>query len=323
MLNGLADIVSLRVAVVGCGRWGSHHLAALVRLQDQLNIEHIVACDNDQNVAQSLRLSGFCVHENVESLVDDHQIDAVIVATPNNTHYALGKMFLEQGVHALVEKPLSVNHDLASSLVSISVEKGKILKTGFLLRFHPCVQDLHSRIRSGQLGAIERIEYKRLSTREGDSESNCLDSLAIHGVDLATLLLSEQSPMAISSVRGDERYANLILEFPYQVEVEIEVGWARKQDIGEFRIYGSNGIAVVHLNQHDSYTILRDDKHMHEVVESKQSPLDGQLKDFLTVESKNTFAASTGSILRTIDCIEQARQKLPSRGVNAARELKR
>ena len=128
MLNGLASIVSLRVAVVGCGRWGSHHLAALVRLQDQLNIEHIVACDTDLDVAQSLRLSGFCVHENVESLVEEHQVDAVIVATPNNTHYALGKMFLEQGVHALVEKPLSVEHDLASSLVSISVEKGKVLK---------------------------------------------------------------------------------------------------------------------------------------------------------------------------------------------------
>jgi hypothetical protein len=173
------------------------------------------------------------------------------------------------------------------------------------------------------LGAIERIEYKRLSTREGDSESNCLDSLAIHGVDLATLLLSEQSPMAISSVRGDDRYANLILEFPHQVEVEIEVGWARKQDIGEFRIFGSNGIAVVQLNQHDSYTILRDGENMHEVVESKQAPLDGQLKDFLALESNTTFAASTGSILRTIDCIEQARQKLPSRGVTAARELKR
>jgi hypothetical protein len=129
--------------------------------------------------------------------------------------------------------------------------------------------------------------------------------------------------MAISSVRGDDRYANLILEFPHQVEVEIEVGWARKQDIGEFRIFGSNGIAVVQLNQHDSYTILRDGENMHEVVESKQAPLDGQLKDFLALESNTTFAASTGSILRTIDCIEQGRQKLPSRGVTAARELKR
>ena len=323
MLNGLADIVSLRVAVVGCGRWGSHHLAALVRLQDQLNIEHIVACDNDHNIAQSLRLSGFCVHENVESLVDEHQIDAVIVATPNNTHYALGKMFLEQGVHALVEKPLSVDHDLASSLVAISVEKGKILKTGFLLRFHPCVQDLHHQIRSGKLGAIERIEYKRLSTRVGDPESNCLDSLAIHGIDVATLLLSEQSPMAISSISGGSRYANIILEFPYQVEVEIEVGWARKQNIAEFTIYGSNGVAVVQLNQHDSYTILRDGDHVQEAVECRQAPLDGQLEDFLDFGSDTTYAASTGSILRTIDCIEQVRQKLLSRGVKAARELKR
>ena len=315
--------MSLRVAVVGCGRWGSHHLTALRRLRDQLNIIHIIACDNDKVIAQSLRESGYTVHEDATTLVDEHQLDAVIVATPNSTHYSLGKMFLEQEVHALVEKPLSVHHDSASSLVSISVEKGKVLKTGFLLRFHPCVQDLHSRIRSGELGAIERIEYKRLSTREGDSTSNCLDSLAIHGLDIATLLLSEQSPMAISSVVGDERHSKLILEFPYQVEVEIEAGWGCKQNVAEFRLHGSNGVAIVHLNQHDLYSIIRDGKEETVLADSEQTPLDGQLIDFLTFNSKTSSAASTGSILRTIDCIEQARLKLTSRGVKTARELKR
>ena len=315
--------MSLRVAVVGCGRWGSHHLTALRRLRYQLNIELIVACDNDKRITQSLRQAGYTVHEDAASLVDEHQLDAVIVATPNSTHYSLGKMFLEQEVHALVEKPLSVHHDSASSLVSISVEKGKVLKTGFLLRFHPCVQDLHSRIRSGELGAIERIEYKRLSTRDGDSDSNCLDSLAIHGLDIATLLLSEQSPMAISSVVGDERHSKLILEFPYQVEVEIEAGWGCQQNVALFRLHGSNGIAIVRLNQHDSYSIIRDGNEEPVMVNSKQSPLDGQLIDFLTFDSKTTSAASTGSILRTIDCIEQARLKLASLGVKTARELKR
>jgi predicted dehydrogenase len=323
LLNGSAINVSLRVAVVGCGRWGSHHLTALRRLRYQLNIELIVACDNDKRITQSLRQAGYTVHEDAASLVDEHQLDAVIVATPNSTHYSLGKMFLEQEVHALVEKPLSVHHDSASSLVSISVEKGKVLKTGFLLRFHPCVQDLHSRIRLGELGAIERIEYKRLSTREGDSNSNCLDSLAIHGLDIATLLLSEQSPMAISSVVGDERHSKLILEFPYQVEVEIEAGWGCQQNVALFRLHGSNGIAIVRLNQHDSYSIIRDGNEEPVMVNSKQSPLDGQLIDFLTFDSKTTSAASTGSILRTIDCIEQARLKLASLGVKTARELKR
>ena len=315
--------MSLRVAVVGCGRWGSHHLAALTRLQTQLDIQQIVACDNDTTVTHSLQGAGYIVHEDATSLVQEHEIDAVIVATPNKTHYALGKMFLEQGVHALVEKPLSIEHDTASSLVSISVEKGKILKTGFLLRFHPCVQDLHTRIRSGDLGAIERIEYKRLSTREGDSDSNCLDSLAIHGLDIATLLLSEQSPMAISSVVGDDRYSKLSLEFPYQVEVEIEVGWGRKQNLGEFRVYGTNGVAVVHLNQHDTYTLHLGENETTVCVDAAVTPLEGQLVDFLNLNSKTTYAASTGSILRTISCIEQARFQLASPGVKTARELKR
>ena len=82
--------MSLRVAVVGCGRWGSHHLTALRRLRNQLDIEHIVACDNDKVIAQSLREAGYNVHEDAASLVNEHKLDAVIVATPNSTHYSLG-----------------------------------------------------------------------------------------------------------------------------------------------------------------------------------------------------------------------------------------
>lgn len=313
----------LRVAVIGCGRWGSHHLNALQRLQVLLDIEHIVACDNDKRITQSLLQSGYIVHEDAESLVEQHRLDAVVVATPNATHYALGKMFLEQGVHALVEKPLAVEHDLASSLVSISIERGKSLKTGFLLRFHPCVQDLHSKIHQGELGAIERIEYKRLSIREGDLGSNCLDSLAIHGLDIATFLLSEQSPMAISNVVGDGLYSKLSLEFPHQVEVEIEVGWGQKEHVAEFHLHGSNGTAIIQLNKHDSYTILKDEHEMHIISEKSHAPLDGQLMDFLKFDSKATHAASTGSILRTINWIEKARLELISQGVNTARELKR
>ena len=81
--------MSLRVAVVGCGRWGSHHLAALTRLQAQLDIQQIVACDNDATVTRSLQQVGYIVHEDAASLVQEHEIDAVIVATPNKTHYAL------------------------------------------------------------------------------------------------------------------------------------------------------------------------------------------------------------------------------------------
>ena len=110
---------------------------------------------------------------------------------------------------------------------------------------------------------------------------------------------------------------------PYHVEVEFEVGWECKQNVGEFRVYGSNGVAVVHLNQHDAYTILLGKDETHVCVDAEVTPLEGQLVDFLNFGSKTTCAASTGSILRTIRCIEQARFQLASLGVKTARELKR
>ncbi len=311
----------LRVGVLGCGRWGSRHLRALEVLAGEMDIECIVACDVHPTALARVRNDRILLHDDPHTLVEHFGLDSVIVATPNQTHYELGTMFLNKGVDVFLEKPIATTFDHASSLVSTSVHEGKTLKSGFLLRFHPCIVDARSQIRAGRIGAIQSIRYSKNVRRQGDESSHALDTLAIHGIDLAEFLLDGQTPLRISEVVGSHTSCALTLEYPNQVEISIDVGWEAEADVAELEVIGRNGSVLVQLQQHEQYEILKD----HSIIqyaESNHTPLEAVLVDFLQPDS-TSLAASTGSILRTIKCVDQARLQLAAQGRLNTRELKR
>lgn len=313
--------MSQRVGVIGCGRWGSKHLRALENLAEEANIECIVACDVNPTALARIERDGILLHNDPFTLVEQFSLDSVIVATPNETHYALGTMFLNKGIDVFLEKPIATTFDHASSLVSTSVHEGKTLKSGFLLRFHPCIIDARNQIRSGKIGAIQSIRYSKNVQRQGDESSHALDTLAIHGIDLAEFLLDGQTPLRISEVVGSRTSCALTLEYPNQVEISIDVGWETETDVAELEVIGRNGRILVQLQQHEQYQILQDHSIIKS-VEPNHTPLEAVLLDFLQSDS-SSFAASTGSILRTIKCVEQARLQLTAQGRSKTRELKR
>ena len=307
------------MGVVGCGRWGAKHLIALQNMPDV--VDCIVACDLDEVVLKSVQSESIQVHNNPKTLVNKFDLDAVVVVTPNQTHYSLGKQFLSQGVDVFLEKPMATTFDHASVLASAAVQEGSALKSGFLLRFHPCIEDAKSKIHGGRIGAIQSIHYRKKTTRKDDGVSHSLDSLAIHGVDLAEYLLNDQTPLRISEVLGKRTQSQLTLEYPNQVEIHIDVGWNASTDISELEIIGTDGRILIQLQNHNDF-IIENEKIKTVYVNSNRTPLEGVLHDFLVNNSPST-ASSTGSILRTIQCIEIARSQLVTSGRSDTRELKR
>ena len=310
-----------RVGVVGCGRWGLKHLRALEMVAEEADIECIVACDVHPTAFTRIDSDRILLHNDPHTLVEQYDLDSVIVATPNETHYELGMMFLNKKVDVFLEKPIATTFDHASSLVSTSVHVGKTLKSGLLLRFHPCIVDARTQIRAGKIGAIQSIRYSKNVQRQGDDTAHALDTLAIHGIDLVEFLLDGQTPLRISEVVGSRTSCALTLEYPDQVEISIDVGWEAEADVAELEVMGRSGRILVKLQEHEGYEIL-DDEVSIKSVGSNHTPLEAVLLDFLTSDS-TSFAASTGSILRTIKCVEQARLQLTAQGRSKTRELKR
>ena len=96
----------ITIGVIGCGYWGPNHIRNFLALRG-MGAEIVMAADRDPDrrnhlagLYPSVRLA-----EAAETVIEDPDIDAVVVATPVSSHYRLAKAALQAGKHVLVEKP--------------------------------------------------------------------------------------------------------------------------------------------------------------------------------------------------------------------------
>lgn len=85
-------------------------------------------------------------------LLDSGLVDAVVVASPNDTHRSVGADVLESGLHALIEKPLATTTAACAELLAIPLRPGQVVAVGLEYRYMPPVAELISLVRAGAVG---------------------------------------------------------------------------------------------------------------------------------------------------------------------------
>src|SRR5436190_2795648 len=176
----MADI---RTAVLGCGYWGQN----LVRNFYQLGALNLV-CDPAE--AGRTRVSqiapGIEVCENFDSVFERKDIDAVVLATPAETHHRLTIAALRGGKDVLVEKPLALTYSEGLEMLHEAQASRKLLMVGHLLEFHPAILKLRQLLEQNELGRVNYIYSNRLNFGKIRIEENALWSFAPH--DIAVIL---------------------------------------------------------------------------------------------------------------------------------------
>ncbi|EON66977.1 NAD binding Rossmann fold oxidoreductase [Coniosporium apollinis CBS 100218] len=89
-----------------------------------------------------------------QALLDDPEVDAVYVSTPNGMHYEWAHKALKAGKHVLLEKPFTSNGEEARKLVETAQQTGKVLEEAFHWQFHPAAHAWREIIDSGKYGPI-------------------------------------------------------------------------------------------------------------------------------------------------------------------------
>jgi len=180
-------------AVIGTGYWGENHARVAATLLDEGRIDDVTFCDkSQQRVAEVAERYETSATTDYRDLISDG-VDAAVLATPSPTHYEIGLRLLEEGVDILVEKPLALDSERANELVSLAKESGRTLATGHIFRYHSAFRELQKRIDRGELGEVKHVVTNRYAFRTPRQYAGTLHSLAIHDLDLYTLLY-EQSP---------------------------------------------------------------------------------------------------------------------------------
>jgi predicted dehydrogenase len=126
------------------------------------------------------------------SVLSDSRIDAVVIATPPNTHANLTIASFEAGKHVFVEKPMALCSADASRVVHAAKRAGKRGMVGYVMLHHPAVTQLKQWIDDGVLGEVRRIIATRRGPTGGPNEPGPWWSLAPHDVSLACFLLGRE-----------------------------------------------------------------------------------------------------------------------------------
>ncbi len=182
---------SLRVGVVGCGHFGRFHA---LKIASGARTSLIGVSDLDPARAGVLARETKCAAMAWPDLLA--ACDAVVVASPAETHHRLASEALLAGRHVLVEKPIAATLDEADSLAELARRAGKVLQVGHLLRYSAEHRAITSRMRRPLY--IECVRIAPFKPR-GTDVSVILD-LMIHDLDLVLALVD--SPIAAVDALG-------------------------------------------------------------------------------------------------------------------------
>ena len=181
----------LRTAVIGAGRLGRFHAQKYAALED---VDLVAVCD--LNAERARRVAA--VHDT--GFTADHRellgrIDAVTIAADTLSHFHLARFFLENGVHVLVEKPMTATSAQGRELTRIADRSGLRLQVGHVERFNPALLSARER-----LSTVQFIECHRLAPFKGrGADVNVVLDLMIHDLDLILSLLGSR-PARVSAV---------------------------------------------------------------------------------------------------------------------------
>ena len=166
--------MSVNVAVVGSGYWGKN----LVRNFHNLGALKLV-CDKNEALLEMYKEQYPGIEGSValSSVLGHDDIDAIAIATPAETHFALASEAIIAGKHVYVEKPLALNGEEALALTRLAREHGVVLMVGHLLQYHPVFIRLREMVQAGELGRIDYIYSHRLNLGKIRREENILWSL--------------------------------------------------------------------------------------------------------------------------------------------------
>jgi predicted dehydrogenase len=324
----------VRVAVVGLGYWGPNLLRVLSKNPD-VDVAWICDRDRDRLAQQRVRYPGARSTVQIERVLADPSVDAVIIATPVNTHYELAAAALTAGKHAFVEKPLAPSTELADDLAALADEQQRVLMCGHTFIYSPPVRAVKRLLETGTLGDVYFISSSRVNLGLHQKDVSVIWDLGPHDFSILLYWLSEL-PTTIravgrdSVVKGIADVAFITMNFASGIIANVELSWLAPSKLRRTVLVGSERMityddgAPEPLRVFDRGVVYRDPATFGEYHLSYRSgdilspkidtyePLSRELGDFVSAiqsgERMEFHTALARSVVRMVEAAERSMQ---------------
>lgn len=238
----------IRVGVIGYGYWGPNLVrnfteapGATVTFVSDLSAARVAHA--------ARRYPGIAVSTTARELIASPQVDAVVVATPVETHYSLALAALEAGKHVLVEKPLTSTAEQALHLIEEAERRRLVLMVDHTFVYTGAVQKIRDLVQSGELGDIYYYDSVRVNLGLFQHDVNVLWDLAVHDLSIMDFVLGRQptsvSATGLAHVSGrPENIAYLTLFFDDRLIGHFHVNWLAPVKVRRTLVSGSRRMVV-------------------------------------------------------------------------------
>ena len=277
----------IRVAVIGAGVFGRHHLRVL---SQSLNATLVGVVDADpERAAQAAAEHNCLTYATLGELKGN--IDAAVVAVPTSLHAEVGCELLESGIDVLVEKPIAADPGSARRLVDTAAKHERILQIGHLERFNPAVAALKKIVNIPLFFEIHRLSL--FSPRSLDVDV-VLD-LMIHDLDivldLAGAMPEEIRAAGISILSEKVDIANVRLAFAGGCIANLTASRVSTERVRKLRLFQPHQYISLDYQKQEAvaFTVSGNQQIGFQPLQAvKEEPLRLEVESFLEAVANRT-----------------------------------
>jgi predicted dehydrogenase len=266
----------IRLGIIGLGQIAvKTHLPRLQKMP-HLAIQAIYSSRlaHARKIAQQYKIIEIFHHW--EELLQSHQIEAVLVCTPNFTHFPIVMDALRNHKHVLVEKPMCLTIHQADQIIHQAQNMKRVLLVGHNMRFDPVVRTAQKMLHDNKIGSV--FSFHATLAHSGPQVwspkakwflnpaqvgGGVLMDLGIHVFDTLRFLLNE-SPKAITALQPKKNssqltsdvHCSVLLEFPSGILGTIQLSWRNPSYKNQIYLWGEKGSMQLNLSQEKDPIIL-------------------------------------------------------------------
>ena len=276
----------MNFAIIGLGYWGKNYLRILNSLE---NTNLIAVVEPNPKIKTEKGIKQF---SDIDELFNKElSIDAAIICTPTNTHYEIAKKLLNNGIHVLVEKPLSTKTSEAEELIDVAEQNNLVILVDHTFLYNDAINFAIEKIQDGEIGSLLHINFERTNLGPIRSDVSCLWDLTTHDISILNAMTSSTpTQIKASSFNTSESEAfdmvNVSLNYESNLFVTMFSSWLHPEKTRKIKIVG------------DKKMIVFDDLNLNEPIKIYDKKFDQIYdKESAQIDNNSFFSFSIGDVI--------------------------
>jgi predicted dehydrogenase len=266
----------MKIGIIGLGYWGPNLVRNFLVRQD---VTSVTACDQREERLSFIKRKFPGVELTTDAdVIFKNDVDAVVIATPVDSHYALAKKALENGKHIWVEKPFTTTSAQAEELIELAEQKNLKIFVDHTFIYNGAVRKMKEIVEKNELGKILHFDSVRINLGLFQRDINVIWDLAPHDLSIMNYVLSDHKVNAVSAhgianYNGKENIAHISIYFEDNCFAHFHVNWTSPVKIRRMIVGGDKKMLVFDdmenfekIKVYDAGVEMKTTKSIHEAL---------------------------------------------------------